>query len=299
VYPRVSINDCKRAFARWSDHNAARLGASLAFYTLLSLAPLLLFAVTMVAIVFGRHQAQTWILQQVMQLMGSQGAATAQEMFRHAPKGSSGFVAGTIGTLTLLFGASGVFGELREGLNIAWDLQKTTSSSWKQMAQSRLFSFGMVLAIGFILLVSLMLSTVLAGLIRFFSQLIPFPPPLLVAGNFLISIYVIAGLFALIFRYVPDVHLPIRDLWSGALFTSLLFTLGKVLLGLYLGMASVGSAYGAAGSLVAVVVWVYYSAQIFYFGVEVTWVLTLSNPSRRQESQTNPSIGGFAKSAEA
>lgn len=277
MFPKVTLADCKNAFARWSDHNASRLGASLAFYTLLSLAPLLIFVVSMIAFVFGQTKAQAWILQQVSYLLGSHGAQTIHEMLQHARHSSSGFLAGIIGLITLLFGASGVFTELRDGLNAIWDVPAPKSFSWKTLVKSRLFAFGMVLAIGFVMLVSLLLSTVMATTIRYFNELIPVPAILLEAFNFVLSIYVIACLFALIFKYVPDVSISWHEVWSGAVFTSILFTAGKMLLGVYLGMASVGSAYGAAGSLVAVVVWVYYSAQIFYYGAEVTWVHSLSD----------------------
>jgi membrane protein len=273
VFPRISLDECKEAFARWNSHNASRLGAALAFYTLLSLAPLVIFVIAIIAFVFGREHAQTWILQQVAELVGRQGADTIRNLVQHAHRSSSsGLIASVTGVITLLFGASGVFAELRSGLDTVWDFQSSTSFSWKELIKNRLFSFGMVLAIGFVLLVSLLLSTAVAALIRYFSQVVPFPAPLLETVNFIISIYVIACLFTLIFKYVPETKIDWRDGWSGAMFTALLFTLGKILLGVYLGMASVGSAYGAAGSLVAVVVWVYYSAQIFYYGAEVTWV---------------------------
>jgi len=296
VFTKVTLADLKAGFTRWSDHNAARLGAALAFYTLLSLAPLLIFVVSMVAFVFGQTRAQAWILQQVAYLLGGEGAATVREMLHHARHDPSGFLAGIIGLITLLFGASGVFAELRDGLNTIWDVKQRTSVTWKTMAKSRLFAFGMVLAIGFVMLVSLLLSTVLATTIRYFNQVIPVPAALLEAFNFVLSIYVIAFLFALIFKYVPDVRLAWRQVWSGAILTSILFTLGKMILGVYLGMASVGSAYGAAGSLVAVVVWVYYSAQIFYYGAEVTWSHALAVKQKALENFTaTPPRANIAK----
>jgi membrane protein len=274
MFPRASLSDCKRAFDRWNDHNGGRLGAALAFYTLLSLAPLLIFIVAIVGFVFGKAQAQDWILQQATNLVGGQGATAIHNMLVHHAhaKPSEGIAASIIGVVTLLFGASGVFVELRNGLDTVWDLHAPSAASIKGFARTRLFSFGMVLAIGFLLLVSLIVSTVLAAIVRYFSQYIPFPPWLLEVLNIVVSVYVIAGMFALIFKYVPETSLPWRQAWAGALFTSVFFTVGKVLLGLYLGIAGVGSAYGAAGSLVAVVVWVYYSAQIFYYGAEMTWV---------------------------
>ncbi len=300
VLPRISFADCKQAFARWSNHNAGRLGAALAFYTLLSLAPLLLFLVTMTAIVFGEEHAKLWIMQQVHQFVGAQGATAVENLLRNAQEPSSGLLAGSIGIATLLFGASGVFVELQDGLNTVLEVQAKDSSGWKGMAKSRLFSFGMVLAIGFVLLVSLVFSTVLSAIMRYFNQLVPFPLPLLQLANFVISLYVVAGLFALIFRYVPAVTIPWKHVWSGGIFTAVLFTLGKQLLGVYLGVASVGSAYGAAGSLVAVVVWVYYSAQIFYYGAEVTWVhFEAENQRKTSSSNLKRSAPDLARIARA
>ena len=295
MLPKVSWADCKAAWARWGNHDASRLGAALAFYSLLSLAPLSIFVITVVAIVFGRQEAQSWILAQVTHLIGPQGASAVQNTLLHANQASSGFIAGVIGMLTLLFGASGVFTELRNGLNTVWDLRRQDTSGLKGIAKSRLFSFGMVLAVGFLLLVSLILNTALAAIIEFFGHLIPFPAPLLELVNFVISIYGIAILFALIFKYVPDARICWRDVWSGALFTSLLFTAGKLLLGYYLGVASVGSAYGAAGSLVAVIVWIYYSAQIFYYGAEVTWVHAASRTPNLQKLDIKSGLGELAK----
>jgi membrane protein len=299
VLPQVSFSDCKQAFARWNDHNAGRLGAALAFYTLLSLAPLLLFLVTMVAIVFGQEHAKWWIMQQVHQFVGNQGASAVQNLLQNAQQRSSGSLANLIGLATLLFGASGVFVELRDGLNTVLDLTETNVSGWKGMAKSRLFSFGIVLAIGFILLASLVFSTVLAAIMRYFSQMVSFPLPLLEVINFLVSVYVIAGLFAVIFRYLPKDSIPWQYAWSGGMFTSILFTVGKQLLSIYLGIASVGSAYGAAGSLVAVVVWVYYSAQIFYYGAEVTWVHFEGKGHGLRAAAAKRSVSGITRAANA
>jgi membrane protein len=216
-------------------------------------------------------------------------------------KAGSGLFAGVIGVVTLLFGASGVFVELRDGLDTVWELQRTEGTGIKGMAKNRLFSFGMVVAIGFLLLVSLIISTALAATVRYFNQYIPVPPWLLEILNVAVSVYVIAGMFALMFKYVPDTRLVWADAWAGAFFTSVFFTIGKVLLGFYLGMAGVGSAYGAAGSLVAVVVWVYYSAQIFYYGAELTWVRASHavSPSRGAANAQPPKPGALARPAKA
>lgn len=299
MIPRISLEDCKQAFARWLDHRASRLGAALAFYSLLSLAPLLLFVVAIVALVFGRQEAQSWILEETRQLVGPQGASAVSNLLRHAHHSSSGLAAGFIGILTLLFGASGVFSELRDGLNTVWECCAGAGSGWRGLAKSRLFAFGMVLAVGFLLLVSLIVSTTLAAILRYFSHVIPVPGIVLLAVNFVAAIYMIAFLFALIFRYVPHVHVDWMDVWNGALFTAFLFTIGKMLLGVYLGVAGVGSAYGAAGSVVAVVVWVYYSAQILYYGAEFIWVHSKRRREHLTDSGLNRPSSKLAKAAGA
>jgi membrane protein len=267
------------AFAKWSDHGAARLGAALAFYTLLSLAPLLIFTILIVAFVFGQAEAQQRILEQVQEIVGPYGAKAVHALVEDAHNPASGAVAGAIGLLTLLFGASGVFIALRDALNIIWDIKPAVSGAYgwndvmkdaRGLVKQRIFSFAIVLAIGFLLLASLILSAALAAIGKFFSEFIPFPALILQAMNFVFSFSAITCLFALIFRYVPDARIPWRNIWIGSVVTAFLFTIGKFLLGLYLGIATVVSAYGAAGSIVAVVVWVYYSAQIFFFGAEVT-----------------------------
>jgi membrane protein len=276
---------------RWRAHSAPRLGAALAFYTLLSLAPLLLLVVAIVAFAFGQTGAEQRIVEQVRDLAGPQGARTVQDMFRNASQPSSGFIASITGIATLLFGASGVFGELRDALNTICNEKLTGQGGWKGMALHRVFSFGIVLGIGFLLLVSLVLSTAIATAAKFFSEMMPVPPPVLEIVNFAVSFATITCLFALIFKYVPDAKVDWHDTWVGATATSFLFTIGKVLLGLYLGVASVGSAYGAAGSLVAVIVWVYYSAQIFLFGAEFTFVYADEERAKRQTAaQSVPAV---------
>ncbi len=262
----------KETFSKWSEHDAPRLGASLAFYTLLSLAPLLIIAIAIVALVFGHDAAQDQIGNQLRDLVGQSGADAIKTMLARSHNASSGVVATAIGVITLLLGASGVCGELRAALNKMWDAKPAGGSGFMAMIKEKSFAFGMVLAIGFLLLVSLVVSAGLAAVGMYASGVLPIPPFVLEILNFLVSFGVITLLFALIYKYVPDVKIEWHDVWIGATATALLFTIGKFLIGLYLGKAGVGSAYGAAGSLVAVIVWVYYSAQIFFFGAEFTQV---------------------------
>lgn len=288
---RTGISLLKQTYAKWSEHQAPRLGASVAFYSLLSFAPLLVLIAAIVALVFDRTAAQNAMIDQARQMIGDRGADTVKSLLLNAQKPSSGVLASVIAFLTLLFGASGVFGELRDALNTIWDAQPKDESGWRGMIKQKLFSFGMVLSVGFLLLVSLILSAGLAFAGKFMGHLLPIPAPVFEAINFVISFAVITVLFALLFRYVPARRIEWRDVWVGAIGTALLFTIGKFLLGLYLGKASVGSAYGAAGSLVAVIVWVYYSAQIFFFGAEFTRVYADAHgPDRAAQTTTPASI---------
>jgi membrane protein len=267
-----TVSLLKKTYINWSNHHAPRLGASVAFYTLLSFAPLLILTVAVVALVFDQHRAQAGLIDQARQMIGDRGADTVKSLLANAQKPSSGLMASIVAFVTLLFGASGVFTELRDALNIIWDAEPKNTSGLLGMVKERLFSFGMVLSVGFLLLVSLIISAGLAVLGKFFSQLLPLPAFVFETVNFAVSFMVVTLLFTLLFKFVPARQISWRDVRIGAVGTALLFTIGKFLLGFYLGKASVGSGYGAAGSLVAVIVWVYYSAQIFFFGAEFTRV---------------------------
>lgn len=281
-----SIPLLKETFNKWSDHQAPRLGASVAFYTLLSFAPLLVLLAALAALIFSKDTAQNGLIEEARQMIGDRGADTVKSLLANAQKPSSGVFATVVAFVTLLFGASGVFTELQDALNTIWDAKATQYSGIMGMLKQRLFSFGMVLSVGFVLLASLLISAGLALIGKYFGGLFPLPAPVFEIINFLVSFIVITVLFALMFKYVPAVHISWRNIWTGAIGTALLFTIGKLLLGLYLGKASVGSAYGAAGSLVAMIVWVYYSAQIFFFGAEFTRVYSDAHgvPSSPQPS---------------
>jgi membrane protein len=274
----------KETYGKWSDHHAPRLGASVAFYSILSFAPLLVLITAVIALVFGHESAQGALVNQARELIGARGAETVQTLLKNAQKPTSGLFASVVAFVTLLLGASGVFTELQDALNVIWDVKGQTASGFVGMIKQRLFSFGMVLSVGFLLLVSLILSAGLAYIGRSFGQLVPMPPFILQAINFLVSFAVISVLFALMFKYVPAAKIPWRDVIVGAVGTALLFTIGKQLLGLYLGKASVGSTYGAAGSFVAVVVWIYYSAQIFFFGAEFTRVRAEAHGAKKESA---------------
>jgi membrane protein len=258
-----------QSFEQWSKHNSSSLGAALAYYGILSLAPLLTIVVAIAGLAFHKETLQNRIVSQVSMLMGPSGASAFREMLVHTKSLEANSAAIAIGLLVLLVSASGVFSELRTALNIIWDV-KTKQSGWRELVKEKFFSFAMVLGIGFLLLVSLVASTALAG----FSKVIGARPPSPFAHglNAIVSIVVITLLFAVIYRVVPEQTLPWRRLWPGSFATAVLFTGGKFLLALYLTRAGVGSVYGAAGSLVVLLVWLYYSAQIFLFGAEFTRV---------------------------
>ncbi|MCU1234559.1 MAG: putative ribonuclease [Candidatus Solibacter sp.] len=272
----------RKTIAAWNEHEAPTLGAALAFYTLLSLAPLLIIVVAITAMALGHSSAQDQIIAQAQGMIGEEGANAIRGMITHSQKPASGGVASVLGVLTLLFGASGVFAELRGALNKMWDVKPAPGGGFRETVKERLFSFGMVLAVGFLLLVSLVVSAWLAMLGKFFGGILPVPEFVLNVVNFVVSLAGIAVLFALIYKYVPQRKIEWRDVWGGAFATAFFFTVGKFLIGLYLGKAAVGSPYGAAGSLVVVIVWVYYSAMIFLFGAEFTRMLTLAKEEQPQ-----------------
>ena len=277
------------AASKWNAHNAPRLAASLAYYSLLSMAPLLILVIGICSLVLTKATAEQDLVAQVQRLTGPIGARTVVMLIENSHRMGSGIFAAIAAIVTLLFGASGVFVELRDSLNTIWEAKPKSSGTWRDMVWQRLVSFGLVLALGFLLLVSLVLSTTLAVVGNFFQSMLPLHLTLITElANFLVSLAAIAGLFAFIFKFVPDVPISWSDVSVGAIVTAALFTIGKGLLGLYLGTAGVGSTYGAAGSVVALVVWVYYSAQIFFFGAIITRVYADNFGSRVRRNRKVP-----------
>lgn len=264
-----------RTFSQWSNHDAQTLGAALSYFTVLSLAPLLVIAIAIAGLVFGQKAAQGEIVNEVTALVGPSGADAIQTMLAHAQSPKSGILATVIGFIVLFFGASGVFTQLRKALNRIWEVQPPKESTWWTIIREQFSSFAMVGGIGFLLLVSLVASAVFAALGKVVGGYVP--TAFFEAVNFVVSLVAITFLFAVIYRVVPNQTLPWRGLWPGSFVTAVLFTLGKFLLGMYLGKASVGSAYGAAGSLIVLFVWVYYSAQLFLFGAEFTRIYACEN----------------------
>jgi len=270
----------KRTASSWSDINAPRLGAALAFYTMLSMAPLLVVCIGIAGAIFGPEAAQDRIAWQIQNVVGYEGGQAIQALLKHADKPSEGIIAAVVGFFMLLFGASGVFWELRDSLNLVWGVKGPNSSGLMGMVKYRFASFAMVLGIGFLLLVSLVLSAAIAAAGKLFASYLPASEFMLHMGTIVVTFVAVTVLFALLYKVVPDVRIEWRDVWIGAAVTSILFSVGKFLIGLYLGKASVGSAYGAAGSLVIFMVWVYYSAQIFFMGAQFTHVFAERHGSR-------------------
>jgi membrane protein len=246
---------------------------------LLSLAPILIVVVAVAALAFGQKAAQGQLIWEIQGLVGAEGARAIQGLIQSADKPATGTMATVLGVLTLVLGASAVVVELRDALNTIWHVPAATFSSLRgflRLARERFYLFGLILGVGFLLLVSLALNAAIAAL----GSLLPAPESVLHLAVFVISFLVITFLFAAIYKFLPDVQLKWSDVIVGACFTSLLFTIGKELIGIYLGKASFGSTYGAAGSLVIVLVWVYYSSQLFFFGAEFTKIYTNTFGSR-------------------
>lgn len=269
---RALVSLLKDTFNEWNEDKAPRLGAALSYYTIFSLAPILVVVIALAGLIFGQDAVQSRVMFQIRDLIGKDGAEAIQNMIQVARQPKVGFLATIIGIITLLLGASGVFGEIQDALNTIWHVPPKPTGGFLGMIRYRFTSFAMVLGIGFLLLASLVISAALAAVGDYIGNVIGFPAPLLQVLNFFVSFAVIALLFALLFKVVPDAEIAWDDVWIGAAVTSLLFTIGKFLIGLYLGRSSVVSAFGAAGSLVLILLWVYYSAQIVFFGAEFTKV---------------------------
>lgn len=267
----------------WSDDNALTLGAALAYYTIFSLAPLLVLVLAIAGLVFGRAAAQGELVAQIQGAVGPAGAELIEGMIEHASKPSAGLLATAISLVTMFFGASGVFGQLQGSLNQIWGATAVRRTGVKGQLQRRAASFSMILAIGFLLLLSLAISALISGLHDFIDLYLKVPSEALSLANAAVSFLIVTALFAMIFKLLPDARIEWRDVWLGAFVTALLFTVGKSLIAIYLGRAGVASVYGAAGSLVLVLLWVYYSAQLLFIGAEFTEVYSRRFGSRRPD----------------
>jgi membrane protein len=260
-----------RALAGWWNDNVPRLGASLAYYTLFALAPILVVAIAIGGLIFGQEAVRGEIVGQIQGLTGREGAEAVQAMLEGASRPSSSVAATAVGIVTFFLGATGAFLELQTSLNTIWGVTpKTDGSFLRVLVVQRLISFGLVVAMGFLLVTSLLVSAALAALHTYMGNAFPGVVVLWEALNVIVSLGVITVLFAMIYKVLPDVRLGWTDVWIGALVTAGLFSIGKLLIGMYLGTTSMASTYGAAGSVIVILVWVYYSAQVILLGAEFT-----------------------------
>ena len=290
--PKEAFSLLKTTLFEWLDDQAPMLGAALAYYTVFSLAPLLIITIAIAGLVFGAEAAQGQIFDQLRGLLGDASGKAMEEIVQSAsaePK--TGVVATVIGIVTLLFGASGVFGQLQASLNIIWGVQPKPGRGVLGIIRDRILSFGFILVVGFLLLVSLLLTAAIAFVGKQFEAMIPGTEALIQLLNAILSLAVITLLFAMMFKILPDANIAWRDVLIGAFITALLFTIGKFALGFYLGRSGVASSYGAAGSLIVLLIWVYYSSQIVFFGAEFAQVY-----ANRFGSHVTPSSNAIAVS---
>lgn len=253
----------------WNADNAFKHSAAVSFYTLFSLAPITIIAVGVASVVFGKDIAMKGFSSQVTQLVGAKSADLISQAMEAGALQHKGWISTTIGILLLVFGATTVFGQLQDSLNDIWGVTaKPSKSGWLVMIMHRLISFAMVLVVGFLLLTSLVLTTAVTSAVKYAESWMAIPPWLLQGVDLVVGLIVITVLFALLFKVMPDVIVAWGEVWRGAFLTAVLFTIGRYLIALYLGHSTVASVYGAAGSLVALLIWIYYSCAILFYGVE-------------------------------
>jgi membrane protein len=260
----------KQAFESWNEDKATRLAAALSFYTVFAMTPVLIIALVVAGQVWGPAEVQTQLLQQITATIGPQGASLIQSMLENARNPTNSLLASIFSLITLILGAAGAFGQLQDALNTIWEVQARTGSAIRRLLTDKFLSFLMVVGLGFLLLASLIISAALSASNGPAGSPTTSSASTLGIINLFVSFGVITVVFAVILKVIPDVHLRWRDVWPGALLTAVLFTLGKYAIGLYLAHASISSSYGAAGSLVIILLWIYYSAQIFFLGAEFT-----------------------------
>lgn len=289
----------RKSVAAWVDDYAPSMGAALAYYTLFSIAPLLMIAIAVAGLAFGQEAARGEIVAQIQGLIGRDGAIAVQALLKSASEPAKDIVTTLISLVTLVIGATTVFGELQSDLDRIWRVPAPANRSgiWS-LLRTRLLSFGLVLGLGFLLLVSLLVSAAIAAFGKWSYGFFEGREAYLHTVNFGISFAITTLLFALIYKLMPRASIAWRDVWVGAGVTSLLFEIGKFLIGLYLGTTSVASGFGAAGSLVVLLVWVYFSAQVFLLGAEFTWVYSHEYGSRAAEAGKKPAAEVPTRSAE-
>jgi membrane protein len=279
---RDTIGLARQTLRAWSEDKAPRIGAALSYYTIFSMAPLLVLVIAVVGLIYGPDAVRGRIVEQMSGLVGKEGAQLVQTMIAKASEPRAGIIASVIGIGTLLLGATAVLMELHDALNTVWKVVPRPRRGWRGMMRDRLLSFGVVLAFGFLLLVSLVLSAGLAAVGTRLQGTLPGWVVLAYVANYGISVLVVTLLMGTLFVVLPDVKIAWRDVWVGSFVSAVLFHLGKLAIGLYLGRASVGSPFGAAGSLAVLLVWIYYTSQVFLLGAEFTRVYVTRFGTRPQ-----------------
>lgn len=265
--------ELKQSFREWGADKAPLLAAALAYFALFSIAPLLLISIAIAGLFFGAEATQMRVESTIAEMLGQQGAEAITSMVEAASQKTGEGVLGLIGGIVaLLLGASGVFAHLKEVLNAIWRVEAPESKGIMAKVRAKLLSVGMVLSVGFLLVVSLLAGAVISGLGSSLSEMVPLGAWFWQGVQLLVSLAVITLLFAAIYKFIPDADIEWKDVWIGAAFTSLLFVIGKFLIGLYLGRSAVASGYGAAGSVIIILLWLYYSSLIVLFGGEFTEV---------------------------
>jgi membrane protein len=275
----------KQTILGFVEDEALSRGAAIAYYTIFSIAPILIIVIAIAGLIFGQKAAQGAIVAQLSGLMGQQAAEALQSMISSASDRQSGIIATLIGIGTLLVGATGVFGEIQSSLNVIWKAEPSTSTV-SRLVRARIASFGFILTLGFLLVVSLVVSAALTALDTYLSGIFPGIHILFQGLNFLISLALISVLFGAIYKFLPDTQIAWRDVLIGAFVTALLFTIGKTLIGLYIGSSKVASSYGAAGALIVILLWIYYSAQIFLLGAEFTKTYAVSHGTHAETAKS-------------
>ncbi|MGE5617089.1 MAG: YihY/virulence factor BrkB family protein [Bacillota bacterium] len=289
-HPRALFALAKRSVSAWSDHRAASMGAALAFYSLLSLAPLLILVIAIAGLFIGRDEAQRLLLAQVGGLVGDTGAKGISNLLDSVDTRRDGLIATVVSGVTLVLGATTVFAELQADVDQIWGEKAGKASGIWSLIRQRFLSFGLVLTLAFLLLVSLVMSAMVAALGQtWFGGF----EALLHAIELALSFVVLTATFALIYKFLPTAKVAWGDVWVGAAVTALLFTIGKFAIGLYLGKTNAASSFGSAGTLVVVILWVYYSAQIYFLGTEFTHEYALAHGSRRGRGRLEPANSDF------
>ncbi|HSM72969.1 MAG TPA: YihY/virulence factor BrkB family protein, partial [Anaerolineales bacterium] len=291
--PKFFINLLKDTLKEWGEDQGSRLAAALAYYTTFSIAPLLAIVIALAGLLGGREAAHGLVMAQVEDLTGAQGREFVQSMIETAAEPTTGAMASIIGAGVLILGALGVFNEMQNALNTIWDVEpkpiKELGPRIWSFISKRLLSFSLLVGIGFLLLVSLVVSAGLSALSDYIRGFPVFSEIMIQVLNIIISLGIITVLFAMIFKFVPDVEVTWRNVWLGAAITAIFFTIGKTLIGLYLGRSNVGATFGAAGSLVLIMVWVYYSSQILFLGAEFTQVYSkMTSPKPPPSEHAEP-----------